>query len=471
MLAAVRRLLPAFVIVVSLGALMVPVGAQGSGAPPLDPPTTAVAKVSTVEQRLREAYDDASADEAASLDAYQASLDKTTAIDTQIAEIDVAVRVVAGYLEVSRSKVAAAQAELAVGEARRAQVERELTAQRTRLEARAVSAYVSGDIRRAQLEAVLGAHELRDLESTRAYTSAIVDDQLDALALVRVLQGEATALRDRLAANEQAIRAEGDAIAKYDADLVAKRTAAGALRDAQVAESARAMLLVADIRSRKQYYLDRLGALERESDGITFVLRAAQKNQQPVFDLPLVRTPLEKPVTIESPFGRRLHPVFQELRMHTGVDFDGTAGQPVRAAAAGLVVFAAIEDGYGNVVVIDHGNQIATVYAHMLASSVKLGDVLARGQVLGTVGSTGYSTGPHLHFEYRVSGAAIDPVPHVDFDEPLPGSCEALARSKDPADLALFLSRSDCAPPATTTTTTTRTTTTTPRPSAPSLGR
>ena len=164
MLAAVRRLLPACVIVVSLGALVVPVGAQGSGVPALEPPTTTVAKVSTVEQRLREAYDDASADEAASLDAYQVSLDKTAAIDAQIAEIDAAVRVVAGYLEVSKSKVAAAQAELAVGEARRAQVERELTVQRTRLEVRAVSAYVSGDIRRAQLEAVLGAHELRDLE-------------------------------------------------------------------------------------------------------------------------------------------------------------------------------------------------------------------------------------------------------------------------------------------------------------------
>ena len=442
-----------------MSALIVPVGAQGQGAPP-SPPTTAP-KASTIEQQLRGAYDDAAAEEAVTLDAYRASLERTGALDAQIREIDAAITTVAGFLEAGKAKVATAQAELAVGEARRAEVQRELDVQRRRLDARAVTAYIGGNARQAQLEAILGATELRDLESTRAYASAIVDDQLDALDRVRRLEAEATALRDRLAANEQTIRSQRDAVAAYDAQLTAKRSEVAALREAQVAESARQERLIADIRSRKQSYLDRLRALERESDGITYVLRSVQGAQQPVFDLPMVRTPLDKPVTVESPFGMRLHPIFQELRMHTGVDFDGTSGQPVRAAAAGVVVFASSEEGYGNVAAIDHGSQIATVYAHMSRHNVRVGDTVARGQIIGSVGSTGYSTGPHLHFEYRVSGAPIDPVPHVDFDEPLPGSCEALARSKDPAEQALFRARPECT--ATTTTTTTTATTTTTR--------
>ena len=469
---AVRRVFPLIALVLSMSAYGLPVGAQGAGGPTTttSPPSTTVPKASTVEQRLREAFDEASADEAVTLEVYRSSLDKTAQLDVQITEIDAAVLVVAGNLDASRAKVTVAQADLAISEARRAEVDRELTKQRKRLDTRAVSAYIGGNVQQAQLEAVLSAGELHDIASTRAYASAIVDDQLAAVARVRVLEAEAAALRDRSAANERAIRAERDAIVSLDAELATKRAGVALLREAQVAESARQQQLVTDIRSRKQSYLDRLRSLERESDGITFVLRAAQAKQQPVFDLPLVRTPLEPPVTVESPFGMRLHPVFLELRMHTGVDFDGTIGQSVRAAAAGAVVYAKSEDGYGNVVVIDHGNQIATVYAHMIGYSVKVGDVLARGQVLGSVGNTGFSTGPHLHFEYRVSGAPIDPMSHVDFAEPLPGSCEALARSSDPVDQAIFRSRLDCVS-ATTTTTTSTVTTTTKRLTAPSATR
>jgi murein DD-endopeptidase MepM/ murein hydrolase activator NlpD len=200
----------------------------------------------------------------------------------------------------------------------------------------------------------------------------------------------------------------------------------------------------------KQSYRQRLTAIERESDGISLILRTAQASQSPVLQLPMVRTPLERPVTLESAFGMRRHPIFGEMRMHTGADLNGVMGQPIRAAAAGIVVLAASQDGYGNVVVLDHGNQIATAYAHMSKFSVKTGDVVARGQIIGAVGATGYATGPHLHFEYRVSGGPIDPMPHIDFDEPLPGSCEALARSKDPADAALLRIRPECPQPPTT---------------------
>lgn len=469
---SLRRALPLLVVLVALG--VVPAAAQtgttsGAGAPPTT--TTPTARASSIEQQLREAYDDASAAEAGTLDAYKASVVKTDELDTQIAEIDNALRTIDGYLTAAKQKQADAQAALTKSEADRVAVQKQLDKERARLASHAVTAYIGGDARRAQLETLLAAGELRDVESTRAYTAAIVDDQLDAVQRVKTLEARARAIRDEMAEKEATIRTARDAIASYESQVASKRTEVAKLRDAQAAETARQAALLADIRTRKQSYLDRLRALERESDGITIILKTAQKNQKPVLALPKVRTPLEKPVTVESPFGMRLHPIFQALRMHTGVDFDGIMGQPIRSAAAGVVVFANQQDGYGNVVVVDHGDQIATVYGHMNSFSVKVGDVLARGQVLGRVGNTGYSTGPHLHFEYRVSGAPVDPVPLVDFDEPLPGSCEALARSTDPADQATFRSRADCVAATTTTVATTTTTSVVPRPGVPGAAR
>ncbi len=442
---------------------MVPANAQTSSAPTTSIPvqvTEVPPKASTIEQQLREAYDDASAEEAVTLDAYTASVQRTQATEAQIVEIENAIALVTSYLDAAKTKVATAQAELATGEARRAEVEAALVVERARLAKRAVSAYVSGNSRQVELEVILGASELRELESTHAYSSAIVDEQLDAVVKVRRLEAEATALRDRLAANELSIRTTRDAVAAFDTDLAAKRVQASALRDTQLAETAHQQQLLDAIRSKKQAYLQRLKALERESDGIARVLKTTQATQPPLLDLPRVRTPLERPVTLESAFGMRLHPVFAEMRMHTGADLDGSMGQPIRSAAAGTVVLAASQDGYGNIVVIDHGNQIATVYAHMKGFSVKTGDVVTRAQLIGSVGSTGYSTGPHLHFEYRVSGSPIDPMPLIDLDEPLPGSCEALAKSADPADAALLRIKPECAALVATTTTALATTTT-----------
>jgi murein DD-endopeptidase MepM/ murein hydrolase activator NlpD len=96
---------------------------------------------------------------------------------------------------------------------------------------------------------------------------------------------------------------------------------------------------------------------------------------------------------------------------HPGIDFEAPAGAEVHAAAAGTVVMAGDCGGYGNCVVIDHGHSLATVSAHLSRVLVSVGDHVDDGHVVGLVGSTGRSTGPHLHFEVRLHGAPIDPVP------------------------------------------------------------
>ena len=110
-----------------------------------------------------------------------------------------------------------------------------------------------------------------------------------------------------------------------------------------------------------------------------------------------------------SAFGRRVDPFTGQWAMHEGIDFLADAGSPIVAAAAGVVVFAGLHPQYGYMVDIDHGNDLVTRYAHQSKLFVKEGDVVQRGHKIGEVGSTGRSTGPHLHFEVRYRGAAQNP--------------------------------------------------------------
>lgn len=127
----------------------------------------------------------------------------------------------------------------------------------------------------------------------------------------------------------------------------------------------------------------------------------------------LALVPYRKPVIGEveftSGFGVRSDPFLGRPAMHTGLDFRAATGDPVRATANGKVVSAGWSGGYGRMVEIDHGNGLSTRYGHLSEINVKVGEAVKIGQVIGEVGSTGRSTGPHLHYETRIDGEAVDP--------------------------------------------------------------
>jgi murein DD-endopeptidase MepM/ murein hydrolase activator NlpD len=127
----------------------------------------------------------------------------------------------------------------------------------------------------------------------------------------------------------------------------------------------------------------------------------------------LVAVPVRKPVIGEvdmsSPFGMRMDPFLKGPAIHTGIDLRGDKGDPIRVTANGTVTIASWQGGYGNMVEIDHGNGFSTRYGHMSEIDVKVGQAVRIGQTIGKIGSTGRSTGPHLHYETRIDGEPVDP--------------------------------------------------------------
>jgi len=118
--------------------------------------------------------------------------------------------------------------------------------------------------------------------------------------------------------------------------------------------------------------------------------------------------PVNAPIT--SRFGMRFHPILRRTRLHAGVDYGAPHGTPIMAAADGVVISASYSGGYGNRVIIDHGGGISTTYAHCSRMFVRAGQSVKRGERIAAVGSTGLSTGPHLHFEVRVNGRPVNPL-------------------------------------------------------------
>ena len=124
------------------------------------------------------------------------------------------------------------------------------------------------------------------------------------------------------------------------------------------------------------------------------------------------RMPLDG-LTLTSGYGMRNHPVLGGRRQHNGVDLAAPTGTPVYATADGRVGMAQWYSSYGNYVQIEHGGALQTRYAHLSSYTVAPGDMVRKGDLIGYVGSTGRSTGPHLHYEVRVAGEAVDPTPYM----------------------------------------------------------
>lgn len=174
-------------------------------------------------------------------------------------------------------------------------------------------------------------------------------------------------------------------------------------------QKAKQVKILRSVQSERLMYERYIREWEEESEAIERMLRALQM-RRPVVTKPWMGSFI-RPVSgeITSGFGYRMHPIFKVVRFHTGIDIACSYGTPIRAAGSGTVVFSGWRRAYGLTVIIDHGNGVATLYAHCSRVYVSEGEKVEAGQVIAEVGSTGLSTGPHLHFEVRRYGTPINP--------------------------------------------------------------
>ncbi len=240
--------------------------------------------------------------------------------------------------------------------------------------------------------------QLHYLEAIAQQDKRITNTVAAARDKVQVARERTKTIRARVHSETQviAVRTQQQRIAK--SELVSSQGSLVGKRKRQKGQ-------LASTRAQERAFIAEADALAAQDARVRAQLAAAQGASDTTPSAAGLIWPVNGPVT--SPFGYRWG------RLHSGIDIGVPEGTPIHAAAAGTVVLAAWTGGYGNYTCIDHGGGLATCYAHQSAYAVSTGAHVSQGQVIGYVGSTGHSFGPHLHFEVRINGVPVDPLGYL----------------------------------------------------------
>ena len=384
-------------------------GATGSAA---GDPGTEKARVDSEIGRLR--------DRAASAEQQAGVLtEELSAVAGRVRELQAGVDAQQARLGVLEGRLAQARARLATLDRRLEQQTARLERLRgeyrialARLEERVRYLYMTDgpDV----LSFVVGTSSFTDILDNLELLSRIGRQDKEIAAEVRdARDGVAEARRQTRAARADQARVEA-VVASATTEQRGVVTRLVASRDALVAAQREKSSALASIEANQSQIHEEIEDLEAESAALAEQIRRAQQpsssgstSTPPV--VPIGNGTLGWPVSgpVVSGFGMRWG------RMHEGIDITCSTGTPVRAAGNGTVIWASWRGGYGNAVVIDHGGGLATLYAHNSAFATSVGQTVVRGQVIAYAGSTGNSSGPHVHFEVRVNGTAVDPLGYL----------------------------------------------------------
>jgi murein DD-endopeptidase MepM/ murein hydrolase activator NlpD len=274
-----------------------------------------------------------------------------------------------------------------------------------RLNGRLVAAYEAETP--DELSFVLSAESFSDLLDGLAYIRTIAESDKRIAAEVAEAKGDVAAARSRTRTARAGMRKQAEIVAVRVNQVRDLRDDLAASKGKLENSRSRKKASLASLTASERADASEIDALEEVSAELTAKIQAAQSHstvQRTVSAAGLI-WPVSAPVT--SPFGWRWG------RLHQGIDLGAAYGTPIAAAAAGTVIWAGWLGGYGNLTVIDHGGGLATAYGHQSRIVVSVGQSVAQGEIIGYVGSTGHSTGPHLHFEVRVNGEAVDPLGYL----------------------------------------------------------
>jgi murein DD-endopeptidase MepM/ murein hydrolase activator NlpD len=343
-----------------------------------------------------------------------ALLAETRKLETQIEQIAGEVVILEGQIGTASERRARLEQEIGLLrggiDLKQQQIEvvkRDYQVQTDALAARVDATYRSGEW--VFIDWLLSAESIADLLDRTTTIQLIMerDDEIaSGLASDRVdleqAEQELARTLDEVSVKRAEIKAEEDRLQGLRSNRDQK------LRDEQGVKSQKQALL-----SETKKNVARLRAIataeDRESARIAAMLKSGSSKGSGRYAGSMA-WPCPGYTRVSSKFGMRFHPILHYNRMHAGIDVSAPSGAGLVAVGAGVVISAGVRGGYGNCVMIDHGDGLVSVYAHMKRISVTVGQKVITGQSVGAVGSTGLSTGPHLHFEMRVNGNPVNPL-------------------------------------------------------------
>jgi len=255
------------------------------------------------------------------------------------------------------------------------------------------------------LEVVLGARSIQDALDQVQYVNEIGEQDRRIAAQVRYAKLQVAAARAKTKRMRSTVHGETAIISARTAQTRSVRDELVGAAGDLAATKENKLTDLSKLTAAEQAEAGEIDALQAASNDIAARIRAAQVGETSTPSSAGLIWPVSGPIT--SPFGWRWG------RMHQGIDIGVPMGTPIKAAAAGTIIYCGWESGYGNLTVIDHGGNLATAYGHQSSIAVSCGEQVAQGQVIGYVGCTGHCTGPHLHFEVRVGGNPVDPMGYL----------------------------------------------------------
>ena len=372
-------------------------------------PASRAETAAELQKRLREARAkiDAAQKHKTSITDQIADLDtQLTQLEDRIGSLGDQIVAVEARLSTTRERLGVLREELRLKRLELAKAQAELAAEQDALAERVVLSYKSDDL--DYIDVFLDSTSFEDLISRVGVVADLLQGDDEFVAGLELTRNAVRSDTNAVAAREQEV-------ADAATELQEKTDELATLRAQQQASRADALAMRKEKRTTLVAVNQDLEELERQEDQL--LAESAQLTGVIVGSSGsgVGTGHLMWPVqgTLSSPFGWRIHPILGYRKFHTGIDIGVGYGTPIHAADSGTVIYATWMGGYGNVVIIDHGGGISTLYAHQSRLAVGNGTRVARGQVIGYIGSTGLSTGPHLHFEVRLNGNPVDPLGYL----------------------------------------------------------
>ncbi len=356
-----------------------------------------------------------SPDEARLLKQVEDSLARKKGLDAQIGDLDSKLQTTQGNLRNARNVLGVAMARQRGVEIKLVDIQRQLVAAEDGLRAQAISAYI-GRPTGSSIADLLHTASIDQFATKQTYIRLVAETQSDLILDREHLQDKNNDLLGELDAARATAQRATDTIAAQNAALAADRSAQAAARYQLSVEIANSNDALQEILSRRDEFQAQARELEAQSAAIAESLGRSTSSSSASSASSSSGGRLADPlpsISVASSYGWRVHPIYGDWRLHTGVDLNANSGAPIRAAGDGTVVSAGWLGGYGNATIIDHGGGLATLYGHQSQLLVSAGQRVKKGQVIGKVGCTGSCTGPHLHFEVRINGEPVDPMPYL----------------------------------------------------------